>query len=128
MKTMRRNCTICCKQTEQTLQPNSSPQCNDCGGQTPELTQHEMLQAMLPYLQHEPPLEITDINPGKYRVFIKHHLGEAEVPIEQLKTHLRLKGELPAAGEKLYALPPGINHKAFAIPIAEVIRVEAANE
>jgi hypothetical protein len=75
----------------------------------------------------EPPFEISPADAKAVRVYIKHATadnGEAEVPTESVQQHLRIKGALPTPGSKLMALPRGLTHKAFAIPVGEVVRVE----
>ena len=74
----------------------------------------------------EPPFEITSADAKSVKVFIKHSSsddGEAEVSIENVQQHLRIKGTLPSPGENLMALPKNMDHKAFAIPIGVVVRV-----
>lgn len=71
-----------------------------------------------------PPFEVSGANAESVKVIIKHHLGEAEASLESVQLHIRITGELPTPGKPLLALPKGLNHKAFAIPIAEVIKVE----
>ena len=73
---------------------------------------------------HEPPLEVTTINTSRMRVFVKHHLGEAELPQDVIREHVRVTGAAPEVGKKLMVIPKGLLHKAFAIPISEVVRIE----
>ena len=70
------------------------------------------------------PLEVTSLDTSRMRVFIKHHVGEAELPQEAIREHVRIMGTVPVVGKKLMALPRGMTHKAFAIPISEVVRIE----
>ncbi len=58
------------------------------------------------------------------RIFLEHHLGEAEVSRESLREHLRVKDRLPRVGEPLWYLPHGVTDTRFAIPYGKVIRVE----
>jgi len=89
------------------------------------LSQSELEKLIAKQLRLGPPVEISSADPTKVLVFIEHHLGEAEVSVESLRIHLRITGKIPAPGENLMALPPGSAHKAFAIPIGKVIRIES---
>lgn len=78
-------------------------------------------------LGSEPPFEISTADAKSVKVFIKHGTsddGEAEVSVENVQQHIRITGSIPVAGKKLMAIPKGMSHKAFAIPIGDVVRVE----
>ncbi len=87
----------------------------------------EMYKLMQKDFAAEPPLEVSPVDANRVKVFVKHHLGEAEASPESVRMHIRITGKLPSAGEKLMGLPKGMHHKAFAIPIEEVIRVETVH-
>jgi hypothetical protein len=74
-------------------------------------------------LSNEPPFEVSTIDTSHMRVFVKHHVGDAELPQEAIREHIRITGTIPVVGKNLMALPKGMNHKAFAIPISEVVRI-----
>ena len=74
----------------------------------------------------EPPFEVSTADAKSVKVFIKHGTsddGEAEVSVENVQQHIRITGNLPTEGKKLMAIPKGMSHKAFAIPIGDVVRV-----
>lgn len=85
---------------------------------------HEMVEELTrKFPTSEPPLEVTTIDTSRMRVFVKHHMGDAELPQEAIREHIRITGTAPEVGKKLMALPKGMKHKAFAIPISEVVRI-----
>lgn len=122
------HCPTCKTTTEHHLNDHTTffnAVCNVCGGITAKYTHQELVSALLKkFAPSEPPMEISTVAPNSVRVFIKHHLGEAEASEALVRAHVRITGKLPGAGDKLMCLPLGIPHKAFAIPIAEVVRVE----
>jgi hypothetical protein len=83
-----------------------------------------MMAELSKKMSGEPPLEVTAIDTSHMRVFVKHHVGEAELPQDAIREHVRIMGAIPEVGKKLMALPKGMKHKAFAIPISEVVRIE----
>lgn len=98
--------------------------CTVCNGVTKTLTLQEMMARLTQILpSSEPPLEVTDIDTTHMRVFVKHHLGDAEIPQDAIREHIRITGTAPEVGKKIMALPKGLAHKAFAIPISEVVRI-----
>jgi hypothetical protein len=84
---------------------------------------NDMVNVLTKKLPETPPLEVTDIDTSRMRVFVKHHAGDAELPQEAIREHIRITGTAPVIGKKLMALPRGMKHKAFAIPISEVVRI-----
>lgn len=98
--------------------------CKRCGRQVQTLSVLDMMAKLAQKFPAEPPFEVSTADASRVKVFITHHLGEAEASVHDVQQHIRLTGELPAPGKKLLALPKGMTHKAFAIPIADVIRVE----
>jgi len=75
---------------------------------------------------NDPPFEVTDIDTTKYRVFLKHHLGEMEIDNSAVLMHVRITGALPVVGQPMRMLPRETyaQHKRFAIPFGVVARVE----
>ena len=76
--------------------------------------------------EYEPPYEVTPLDATKYRVFLKHHLGEMEVDVNAVQEHIRLSGHLPAVGKPLLTTPEKshFGHKRFAVPYGRVVRIE----
>lgn len=104
--------------------PTDEEKCPKCGQLARTLTLNEMLSQLCKRFPMEPPFEVSTDEASRVKVFITHHTGEAEASEELVQQHIRITGKLPLPGNKLLALPKGMSHKAFAIPIAEVIRVE----
>jgi hypothetical protein len=124
-------CPLCNKKTQHTISltgDHAQVTCSVCNQVSAKYTASELREKLEKQLQlhNHPPLEIV-ANVPQIQVFIKHHLGEAEVSPEGLLEHMRITGAAPIVGEKLMALPRGTHHKAFAIPIGEVVRIVDIN-
>lgn len=97
--------------------------CGTCDNVTQTLSFDAMVAELNKNLSSEPPFEVSTIDTSRMRVFVKHHAGDAELPQEAIREHIRITGTAPVIGKKLMALPRGMKHKAFAIPISEVVRI-----
>lgn len=123
------HCPQCCIVTPHAAESDGNGgmlTCNVCKRVTARLSVAEMTARIQARLGAEPPFEISTADAKSVKVFIKHGTsddGEAEVSFENVQQHIRIRGKLPVAGEKLMAVPNGMSHKAFAIPIGDVVRV-----
>jgi 5-carboxymethyl-2-hydroxymuconate isomerase len=126
---MLRSCSFCKKKTAQKpFAGNVSGKgctfvCGTCNNITQTLSFDAMMTELNKKLANELPFEVSTIDTSRMRVFVKHHAGDAELPQEAIREHIRITGTVPEVGKKLMALPKGMNHKAFAIPISEVVRI-----
>lgn len=123
------HCPTCNKQTSHTATLQADLVllvCDVCHGKSATLTADQMRskfqEQVAQYLNNHAPFEAVPELPA-IKVFVKHHLGEAEVSQASLLMHMRVTGKAPVAGDKLMALPQGMAHKAFAIPVGEIVRV-----
>lgn len=128
--TFKYPCPHCNLVTSHSASPDASGgtlTCLLCKRVSARLSLADMMAQIRGRLGHEPPFEISTADAKSVKVFIKHGTsddGEAEVSVENVQQHLRITGALPAVGNKLMAIPKGMSHKAFAIPIGDVVRVE----
>jgi len=126
---IKQHCTYCHIVTAHEATADSSGgtlACSVCKNVIAKLSLGEMAARLHARLGAEPPFEISTIDAKSVKVFIKHGTsddGEAEVSVDNVQQHIRIRGKLPVAGEKLMAIPKGMSHKAFAIPIGDVVRV-----
>jgi heterodisulfide reductase subunit B len=98
--------------------------CTQCKTVTQRLTRADMVNKMRAFFSSEPPSEISTKDANTVKVFVEHHLGEAEASLDSIREHIRITGKLPEVGGSIYTLPRDMPHKAFAIPIAKVVRIE----
>lgn len=129
-RSVPRHCPSCKKETPQTLSASDGPHksvsltCNVCNTVSKTLTFDEIIAELArKFPTSEPPFEVTPIDTTRMRVFVQHHLGEAELPQDIIREHIRITGTAPEVGKKIMALPKGLGHKAFAIPVSEVVRI-----
>lgn len=127
MNTTRWTCPACNKETAHNIRACAEfvhLGCSECNGVSRSFTQDEMKKTLLSKVKDIDTAFADITHMPNMRVFISHHLGEAEVTENTLALHLRITGKIPAVGNKLMALPPGLALRPFAIPIGEIVRVE----
>lgn len=122
----RRMCSACQKTCVHRIRVQADEiylTCAECQHETSDFTTEKMYNVLLDVLGLQPESAESAVSESLPTVYVKHHLGEAEVSQETLAQHVSITGKIPEVGDALMALPCGIHHKAFAIRIGDVCRV-----